>query len=370
MTLGTVLAFSLADEALPHPVSPSLTSPSLWAVIQQAEQAVSDRERAGLRGTVRKIVEERVNGPVALLIRGKTRITTKVAEYDERGAELFREEYRDWNGDLMRTVQHQYDASGRVVEVREELWGVTRAPDFFGHVGRPSEASELQEALGQDFDGPSQTIRKRFRYEGDRLVEVEITDSAVGSEIDRRMYEYDAGGRRLKVYSSNDLGDYVPASLSEYRRFSDGSIERTTTYSLYGADRASYDPAGRLVSETISAGAAGPPRSERRYDPAGRELERIDYDRSGTMQLRRTQTYDARGNLIETVSRSSEREIIRRRYAYTYDEQGNWLMRTETVIDQESEQPQATETTFRTITYAEAEAVTPPPRTAETGRPE
>lgn len=332
------------SSTLPIPLDP------LWRVVQRADQSVSDRERAGLVGPVRKVVEERVNGPVGLLIRGEVRITSKVVEYDDHGAEVFREEYRDWNGDLLRTLQRRHDVRGRVVEVTEELWGATRAPDFFGHIGRVSETWELQEAHHQDFDGPTQSIHRRIRYEGDRLVEVEIADTAVGSEIDRRIFEYDAGGQRLNVYSTNGLGDYVPASLSDYRRLSDGTIERVTTYSLYGTDRALFDAGGRLVGEAIFSGAESAPRTTRRFDRWGREVERLEYDRAGTVQLHRVQTYDSRGNLIETVNRSADAAATRR-YTYTDDERGNWIVRTATVSDPQAESASATETTFRTITY-------------------
>ncbi len=349
---------------------PNVLEP-LWRVIQRADHSVSDRERAGLVGPVRKVVEERVNGPVGLLIRGEARITTKVVEYDERGAEVFREEYRDWNGDLLRTLQRQYDRLGRVVEVTEELWGATRAPDFFGHIGRVSETWELEEALRHDFDGPTQTIRKRFRYDGDRLAEVDIADTAVGSEIDRRVYDYEAGGQRMKVYSSNDLGDYTPASLSEYRRLSDGTMERVTTHSLYGMDRALFDASGRLVSDTIFSGSTGSPRSVRRYDPAGREVERLDYDRNGLLQVHRVQRYDVRGNVIDVTSRTADHAPIHRRYAYHEDERGNWVERTTTVSDQGDGASPETETTFRTITYEGAvEDQQPSLAAAEAGRPE
>ncbi len=350
VAIASALIGGLAESGQAESPGQAASHPDPWAIIDQAERAVSDRERAGLVGPVRKVVEERVNGPVGLLIRGESRITTKVVEYGDRGTEVFREEYRDWNGELLRTIQHRQDDLGRVVEVMEELWGVTRAPDFFGHIGRVSETWELQEALRYDFEGPTQTIRKRFRYDGDRLAEVEIADTAVGSEIDRRVYDYEAGGRRLKVYSSNDLGDYAPASLSEYRRLPEGTIERVTTHSLYGMDRALFDASGRLVSETIFSGAENAPRTTRRYDRLGREVERLEYDRAGTVQLYRVQTYDSRGHLVETVSRSADGAATRR-YTYTDDERGNWIVRTATVGDQPGEGASTTETTFRTITY-------------------
>ncbi len=340
-----------------------------WRTIQRAERAVSDHARAGLRGPVRKIVEEQVNEPVALLIRGQTRISTKVVEYDERGAEVLREDYRDWNGDLLRRIERDYDGSGQVVEIREELWGATRTPDFFGHVGLLGDASDVQETTYRDFDGPTQTVRKRFRYEGERPVEVEIVDTAVGAEVDRRVYEYDAAGRRVKVYSSNGQGDFWPASVSHYRLQPNGTIERTTTYSLYGVERATYDAAGRLVAETVSAGQSGPPRSTRRVDAAGREVERIDYDRAGGIQTRRQHSYDINGNLTESVTWSADGEIARRRYTYSFDEVGNWIKRMAAVVGEESGNQPRADIIERTIVYATEEAREAPPQTADSGRP-
>jgi hypothetical protein len=343
---------------------------SFWKAVQQQERGISDRERAGLRGPVVKVVEERLNEPVAFLIRGVTRITTLVAEYDDRGAEVLREESREWNGELLRRLEHRYDALGRVVESTEDLFGVTKAPDFFGHIGRAVESPGYQETAQQDFSGPAQSITRRYRYEGDRLAEVDITDTAVGQEVDRRIYEYDIPGRRVKVYSSNGLGDFTPASVSDYREGSDGTVERLTTYSLYGMERVTFDAEGRVRRETIYAGRSGPPRYSLRYDRAGREVERLDYDRSGALLTRRIQTLDGQGNPTEISTTAPGRSTTVHRFVYRYDGQGNWTSRTETAFDPDAEGPSRSITVERTITYAPAHSAGMAPQTAEAGRGE
>lgn len=342
---------------------------SFWSMLRRADHMVSDRERAGLRGPVRRIVEERVNEPLGLLIRGTTRITTQVVEYDEQGAEVLREEYRDWNGDLLRKIEREHDATGRPTEVLEELWGVTRAPDFFGHVGLAGDSPDFQEAVQQEFDGPTQTIQKRFRYEGDRLAEVEVRNSAVGTEVDRRLYEYDPSGRRVTVYSSNGQGDVTPASVSEFRELPHGSFERKTAYSLFGMEQAVYDADGRLRSETLYAGQAGPPRHTRRYDSAGREVERIDYDRTGRVQARILDIYDLNGTLAQSVIWSADGERVRRSYTYVFDERGNWIRRTATGSDEELGSRPGQEITERIIEYAVESAGEAPPQAADSGQP-
>ena len=356
----------LSGEALAQPVSPVSSGSVPWMVIQQAERAGSDRERAGLRGPVAKVVEEQVSGPVALLIRGATRITTKIVEYDDRGAEVLREEYRTWNGDLLRRIEQDYDASGRVVNITEELWGATRTSDFFGHLGHAADASEVQEAVYRDFDGPTQTIHKQFRYEGDRLVEVEIADTAVGSEIDRRVYEYDVSGGQVKVYSSNGQGAYAPASVSQYRLQPNGALERTTTYSLHGVERAVYDKAGRLAVEAAYTGRSGPPRTMRRVDAVGREVERIDYDRAGGIQTRRQLTYDINGNLTESMTWSGEGEVTRR-YTYAFDEAGNWVKRVEATTGEAATRQSRADVVERTIVYAIEKPAAAPAQQADAG---
>lgn len=352
IALAVLSALTWSDQGVAQSIPPSSGSLPLWTVIQQAEQAISDRERAGLRGSVIKVVEARTSGPVAFLMHGTALITTIVVEYDERGFEVLREEYREWSGELMRTLQQSRDPIGRVTEVTEELWGITRAPDFFGHIGRVVETSEFLEALPYGFDGPTQTIRKRVRYEADRLTEVEVADTAVGTEVDRRLYEYDPSRQQVRVYSSNDQGEFVLANVSEYRLRANGAIERVTTYSLYGSDRALYDAQGRLLEETAYRGKAGMPQSSRRYDSAGREIERVDYDRAGTSHTRRENSYDAEGRLAESLVRDGAEESVRWRYQYTVDADGNWIRRVGTAFEPGPDSHPRTETVERTITYA------------------
>ncbi|TKB78664.1 MAG: hypothetical protein E8D45_04085 [Nitrospira sp.] len=352
IALVVLSALTWTEPGVAQSILPSAGRLPPWMLIQQAEQTISDRERAGLRGSVVKVVEARTSGPAAVPTQGTEPITTTAVEYDERGFEVLREEYREWNGELMRTLQLSRDPIGRVTEVTEELWGMTRAPEFFGHIGRVGETSEFLEAQPSGFDGPTQTIRKRVRYEADRVVEVEVADTAVGAEVDRRLYEYDPSRQQVRVYSSNDQGEFVPANVSEYRLRANGAIERVTTYSLYGSDRAIYDAQGRLREETAYRGKAGMPRSSRRYDSAGREVERVEYDRAGTSRTRRENSYDAEGRLAESIVRYAAEESVRRRYQYTVDAQGNWIRRVSTAFEPGPNDHPRTETVERIITYA------------------
>jgi len=199
--------------------------------------AMSDREKAGLRGPVRECVEERVTPAVAGYPETKYVSTT---EYDTEGRVL---KVVSFNQDDSKWISSKvYDDQGRMVKT-----------------------------ISGKADGPVDETIYHYDEKG-RLVDY-TGRGALGSETTR--FEYDEQGRKTRVVSSN-----VPASPA-------GPYGGTSmAYGLEGGDLYHPVPQGGTV-KTV-------------YDESDRPVETQIYTAEGQMMQRLVQSYDAAGRPTET----------------------------------------------------------------------
>lgn len=90
------------------------------------------------------------------------------------------------------------------------------------------------------------------------------------------------------------------------------------------------------------------------YDERGRRVENETYPIVGSQAGQETHTYDAQGNLSETVVRDARGAVLSRTsYDYELDEFGNWIQMTASIAVTKSGQVEyePNEITKRTITY-------------------
>lgn len=91
------------------------------------------------------------------------------------------------------------------------------------------------------------------------------------------------------------------------------------------------------------------------YDQKGQKIDSVVYPaRSSTVVGNKQYLYDAKGNIIEMVSRGDDGSILgKEKYDYQFDDFGNWKMMTASfaVSENGSVSYEPFEITFRTITY-------------------
>jgi tetratricopeptide (TPR) repeat protein len=91
------------------------------------------------------------------------------------------------------------------------------------------------------------------------------------------------------------------------------------------------------------------------YDQKGQKIDSVVYPAgSSTMVGNKQYLYDAKGNIIEMVSRGDDGSILgKEKYDYQFDDFGNWKMMTASfaVSENGSVSYEPFEITFRTITY-------------------
>lgn len=304
------------------------------------------RERLGFSGPVSRVVTEEEREDVARRVRSIDRYREDghpeertvllfdflegtlrqriVTFYDEAGRELSRET-TDADGELVGQVLYRYgDGVGVIEEVTY---------------------------------GPDGAVTKRVAYarnDADEVTE-QVTYDAQGSISAREVVEYDAD-RNLVRHESHRGANLERVVVMTYA--SDGT---PLTRDTYGADgrllgsRAYSD--GGLFQEETAFDEAG--EVQRRWtatlDERGNFRELLEYDLEGEVSERSTYTYDERHLLVEETYEAfllGSPTTFVTRYAYEFDEQGNWTRRVTTeAMSGSIETSTVMETLYRTIEY-------------------
>ena len=177
-----------------------------------------------------------------------------------------------------------------------------------------------------------------------------------GAVVARVVYRDDPSGARYAVSTTPEgMGYGIRGTRLQPREQPAApfvaAADGTYTFAIVRA----FDTAGRLIDETIYAGAdpktSSPlARIVARYDAEGRMSERSRLiGQPGAPVDKETYRYDAGGRLVEAVHyRQGNTMPTRRTFAYEFDAHGNWTKRVET---ETLDGIPVVTTTTRTITY-------------------
>lgn len=346
---------------------------------------MTDREKAGLRGAVRKVVAE-----------------TFLMDYQTKAMlEKPRREETAYLGDgrLDEQIHHNPDGS------------ISKSDYVYGDGGRLAERRWVS-TTGEYIT--------RYTYDQQsRLVRVS-SGSASGPETTQETYSYGADGAKTKVFFVPVIPRRPPGEgmVGIHLRIEEGSelgfgaagaATVTTVYDVSGSPRESLmhnnrhevvgriqyhcDPAGRILEETLEPGdvpvdvADEIPeearaifqkvftshfmrgRATHKYDEAGHEIEwtrtvgllntetrHTRYNERGDKVLIQSERIDRHGDFDQQGTEIPESVKVQTyrtttRFEYTYDDRGNWTEQTQWTPDEPDHQELRSMLVKRTLTY-------------------
>ena len=99
-----------------------------------------------------------------------------------------------------------------------------------------------------------------------------------------------------------------------------------------------YDDQGRMLeSKVVNPEGDQIKRWEMKYDSVGNRIEQKEYNENDEYTGKHTSKYDEYGNETETKFYNSKDEIdLKTSRAYTYDNNGNWIIR----VDARNDKPE------------------------------
>jgi hypothetical protein len=272
-------------------------------------------KQLGLKGTIRSVTESDLAdsispsepkgiafhvrtihySPDGLPLSSEDYVSTCERSYFAwQGGHLAEERHESENGLPERTVNFIWDADGRL---REEQ----------------HEEGEIH-------------CRKLYEYEGSTEQE---TSTCFGTRVKRRIKMHDEETNSDNVFVFHYQEDKKDFKLvSQFRqktiRLEKGTIRTESTFSG-GTTSVTRDSEDRLLEEVSNFGTSFH-RETHRYDGNGREIEKAEWNKDGSI-------------------------INRRTYIYFTDPLGNWIRRTELFWSSAMEEPVEGDVTVRAIDY-------------------
>lgn len=277
----------------------------LFAFLPAFAQIKTDRETAGLIGTV-KSVRYGSSSP--------TRPKGDLFIYDRSGREISREEVSDY-GEAMGKAMRTFDA-------KELLTDSTWTDPKGNLIGKQS-----------------------FIYRDGRLAEITTYD-AKGVIAEKLVKEYDASGRlETDNYQTAD-GKLVAKTVYKYEK----GTEPVEAAFFKGDGQKATAPVGPCL---------GAHRVTFAYDNKGRVYKKSVFEDDGTLKKSYESTYDPGGNMVRLVVSGRSGTTTTWEYKYEFDARGNWVKRydkstmvTDPRFSIGSNDPYVrNETTTREITY-------------------
>jgi YD repeat-containing protein len=302
--------------------------------------------------------------------------------FDEQGNRTESINYQA-NGQITEKLVYTYDALGRNTGYEEHYNPESKT--YTGprrHTFNLDENGRVVEFILYEANG---TIGDRFTYKydakGNKLEEVFY--SWTGARIGRLVYTYDGAGHRITETSYNRDDDAsawnnttsydAEGRMTEWVQYqngvlrykklfkfdSQGRIAEEETFEFNGSPniRASHAPVpGKVVhtyndrerSEEIATYApdgALNSRVIRRRDEKGNELSSEYFNSDGSR--RNTEIGLEDPTRTKLVGRLSGKALIR----YEYDSQGNWIRKTNLILEPGAKEPQSYNTEYRDIKY-------------------
>lgn len=279
----------------------------LLTLFTAVHSVASDRDRDGLIGPVREVVERFIHweGRAATIVRRTL--------YDKKGHRLEFHEWVETNGILIpeskRKVLYQYDPPGRLIKF------ITYRAD--GSISR--------------------TMTCTYDEKGQKSGEIDRDDK--GREGMRWTYSWDNRGNMKEMLV------YIP----DGHTLADVNAETRHTWEYDSQDHViesmSYRSDGAFVGKTHN-----------KYDDKGRLSEQISVESNGSVHDRIVFHYDRSGRGVEQLNHNAEGTLTSKStYISEDDVRGNWVKKTpDRWSYDESGKPErwpTTEVITRTITY-------------------
>ncbi|HAA14493.1 MAG TPA: hypothetical protein DCE41_23540 [Cytophagales bacterium] len=229
-------------------------------------------------------------------------------EYNER-EQMTLEIERQGEGQDLHREEYEFDSEGRKTReykhfIQEEMEQTHRwTYDEQGRI-----LTEIAE-----FEGGFQTV-KHFAY-GDGAIEIRITDEE-GVEEGKETRTLDGEGREIERVEYDEEGTLKLHVTTEYNAVGKKTRVETRSWDDAFEDEWMYE-----------------------YDEEGRLTVEKQLNQEGYIIMRRLNTLDEKGNVIEYVAEDLQRKEKLRR-TYVLNEQGQVI--TEKAFMQDSEEPEAT----------------------------
>ena len=361
----------------------------------KAPPAISDREKAGLRGPVRACVEEPSSPPSGGDgVQQKYSITT---EFDRLGRTLSRATETgtsQWitkysyaldgrlekiasgkaDGPLAET-RYSYDASGRLISVVADGQQNTQTLVQYDADGRKSEvrtfgpkhkntavAANRNDGTDQSFGVTTAALCeamdacvtvKTLYNEHDRPREAEFRDSD-GRLIMRLIRTFDAHGNVVAERQADENAELlVPAEIKKPQELNPAQMKAVgQLFAAMTAQPSSYvyDSENRLTESRSVTPMTGQEVSTIAYNDHGDKGEE-HFVTSGTAGL--GGSINEQGIFFPgTPTGSTPPERRDTRYSYRYDEYGNWIEQTVETRSKPDEQFQVARIIHRRLTYS------------------
>lgn len=349
--------------------------------------ALSDREKAGLRGPVEECTEESTTPPQGNRPAWKMVTTTK---YDRDGR-IYETGYvnndgstgtssltYDVEGHLLTSVGeaqgktwitiYNYDAQGRLIGITDDRDWTT---SFEYDQGRKVRivTSKLKPSGGPNKWGgvtiqrenvdllippPDGGSVKTFFNDRDQPVESQVygPDGELLKHVTRT---YDAQGRALEssLVIDNLAGLISPDAIKRAAAEPGGTEELEKQLAPFLGDQGNlahssyvYDDQGRVIEQHDRFGPTDETTTKISYNDQGDEVEAI------TTDFHEKRPNDAKGGKLASASDSPSSPVeSQAHFSYQYDTFGNWIEKTVSSAPSGSEPSKIWSTAHRTITY-------------------
>jgi hypothetical protein len=229
-----------------------------------------------------------------------------VYKYDPKGQLIEKVGYREDGSSDSKDV-YTYDQQGKKVE-RVVFSGGGRIAARFQFDEHENFTSE--EWYPEDGSiGPRKTHRHEYIETGNNLEQIHYPYPENPGYAYRTVYVRDERGRVREEFHYD-----VDGSLYEKKSFDETGITKKKVWNTIGSTTYLYDNIGRAVEiHSLAQKGSGSPRA---------------------VDDRTVCSYDTQGSLAEMITNGPDGSLIRHtNNVFAYDDHGNWIRKTETVLD-------------------------------------
>lgn len=350
---------------------------------------MDDRAKLGLRGPVRTCYCE----SKSLERNGVRKESTHSENYLYNPDGSLAEQNSTYSNGSQSMIRYGYDAIGRLLEIESGNMGEKWSKTFYryddnGRLIRiisisPDGKENVSETYSYDEQGrktktfyvpslpkgdtgtlisySSEIIGSTFMAEGTTSISTLYNEKDHPAEMlfhdaqhrlmKKILFRYDAQGHVLEesqvVVSPNP--DILPAEFrNQLNPEQLKTVEKLfgTAPGHYPFATYRYDNRGRLIEKRVSISSLGEDREIKTYNEHGDELE------VRSTHINRDVRFSEAGELEETPDPSDERRVeSETRYAYQYDDRGNWTERTRSLRSKPDQPFTVYSIDHRTLTY-------------------
>lgn len=387
-TLAAILLFLLAPQSANSGTTASPTDQqgdSAAAVSRGSGPTVSDREKAGLRGSVEECTVETITPPGPTSRPWRLVTTTKYypdgriyqfGYINNDGSKGVESLTYDTKGHLLRAMWdaqggtsdtiYTYDVRGRLISVTGER---DRSTTFeYDDQGRKTRivkselkgsSSDSRAAFGVSIDSddlfmvpPAGGMVRTSFNEREQATESQAY-AASGDLASRLTRRYDAKGRVTESsYVIENLGLLLPPEARERLAAEPGASEEVKREFPVSRISYVYDNESRVVEKHVRVGFSQETITKIAYNDHGDEMEEIGTTYGDLNQPKEPKGGDGgkpSSDAPDSHSAAPKSNIVR--FGYQYDSVGNWIEKTVSSPSGANESIRTWSITHRAITY-------------------